>query len=369
MIRLKTCVLVAFLVTTSLPARANGRTVISVTGDMPIGWMVVFIGQGYGISWTQTNQFTNVSVSVGLSSFGVLNQMGRAYLTSRLGPGTTTNDEIASTSFTFPTEATDYVLFTGLTLGPGTYYLSLIGSGSSGSGWFLGCNASLTTADGVTLGPDYSFQELPYLPASGVLPAEPTFTRFSVSSATNDVSPGPGRVHPPMWTRDMNNAPTAQDQSITVIAGTAQSILLQASDADGEALGLSFAAGPAHGSMSMRGIGVLNPQHCYPLREFTYTPEPDFVGTDVIDFFASDVFESASSRITIRVVPSLSISRGPAGVRIEWLAAASEYRLESAASPASSDWQPVNAAPSLEADRLAIELSPTGDQKFFRLRR
>jgi hypothetical protein len=163
-----------------------------VTGNPIAGWVVIFNGQAFASSWTQSNSFTNVTVSAGLSSFGVPGQTGRAYLTRRLGAGTTPADEVASAQFAFPLETGDVPLFTGLTLLPGRYYLSMIGNGDSGSGWFTGCPAKVEAADGVALGLDYGlFGLASFLPASSTAPQPTIFTRLKVFAETNGPAPPP----------------------------------------------------------------------------------------------------------------------------------------------------------------------------------
>jgi hypothetical protein len=175
----------------SLPS--SGQNILSVTGNPIAGWVVIFNGQAFASSWTQSNSFTNVTVSAGLSSFGVPGQTGRAYLTRRLGPDTTPADQVASAQFAFPLEAGDVPLFTGLTLLPGRYYLSMIGNGDSGSGWSTGCPAKVDAADGVALGLDYGlFGLASYLPASSTAPQPNIFTRLKVFAETNGpASPPP----------------------------------------------------------------------------------------------------------------------------------------------------------------------------------
>ena len=178
----------ATLVFVTLPSSAEN--ILSVTGNPAHGWVVIYNGQAFASSWTQSNSFTNVSVSAELSSFGVPGQTGRAYLTRRLGPDTTTDHEVASAQFAFPLEAGDVRLFTGLTLTPGRYYLSMIGNGDSGSGWSTGCPAKVDAAEGVTLGLDYGlFGLVSYLPGSGVAQQQNIFTRLKVFVETNSTPP------------------------------------------------------------------------------------------------------------------------------------------------------------------------------------
>jgi hypothetical protein len=92
-----------------------------------------------------------VSVSANLSSWGVAEQTGRAYLTTQIGEGTTVANEIASTDFTFPLTPANLVLFQGLHLPPGAYYLSIIGDSPSwGSCWNGFITTNVVTAPDVT---------------------------------------------------------------------------------------------------------------------------------------------------------------------------------------------------------------------------
>ena len=94
-------------------------------------------GSGNGIaeggplasSWSSTLAYSDVSISVMLSnrSPGIL---GTAYLTTRIGPGTSMADEVAQSSFIFPQQTQLFPLFSNLTLPPNTYYLVLTSSAS-----------------------------------------------------------------------------------------------------------------------------------------------------------------------------------------------------------------------------------------------
>src|ERR1051325_9058977 len=81
----------------------------------------------FATGWTQTGSYTNVSVSALLyaqSNSG----LGSAYLMHSIGSATTPADQIAFTPFSVlpsgnPLLASFIQMFSGLTLGPGTYYL------------------------------------------------------------------------------------------------------------------------------------------------------------------------------------------------------------------------------------------------------
>lgn len=180
---------------TLIQPRVSALSILSVTGkDEPSGgWVVIFNGQGYASSWKQGAAYSNVTISATLTSFGMPEQTGRVYLTRRLGPGTTTNDEVASAEFTFPLDVADVPLFTGLTIPPGRYYLSMIGNNCGwGSGWMSGCPAKIDAADGVLLGNDFGFFGVdPYLPASGIAENPSIEMRLKVFTPTNGSPPSP----------------------------------------------------------------------------------------------------------------------------------------------------------------------------------
>ena len=118
-------------------------------------------------SWSQTNTYSDVSVFADLIGFGG-SGAGIAYLTTSLGPGTTPADQVAVENFTFPTSQQNFQLFSGLDLGPGTYYLTMYGTG----GWGLAQDPSTNTVTedtGATLGQPYDSNDLTfptYIPAA-----------------------------------------------------------------------------------------------------------------------------------------------------------------------------------------------------------
>lgn len=147
--------LALLLLALSVNARSNASTILSVSGPgEPAGCLVIWAGQGYRVGWTQSDTYDVVSVSATLSSWGAPDQTGRAYLTTQIGVGTTVTNEIVSTNFTFPLTPANVVLFQGLHLPPGAYYLSIIGDSPSwGSCWngFIATNV-VTAPDVTSLG-------------------------------------------------------------------------------------------------------------------------------------------------------------------------------------------------------------------------
>jgi hypothetical protein len=114
-------------------------------------------GTGYAsmAAWTQDRTYSQVNVAAilnGSRTETIGTSTGTFYLMTHVGMGTTTASELARASFSV-TSSWDYPqlvpLFSGLILGPGTYYL--VGSGSGGGWQETVYNQTLTTAPGVSL--------------------------------------------------------------------------------------------------------------------------------------------------------------------------------------------------------------------------
>lgn len=126
----------------------------------------------YASSWTQTGAYSNVTVTALLtnaSGSGTTFDY-HAYLTNSLGAGTTVANEIASTAFTLLVGMHQPIaLFSGLTLGSGTYYLVISpdGGSSPATGWSAVTGTPSVTLDtGVTHGADlFSQSTAGYAPA------------------------------------------------------------------------------------------------------------------------------------------------------------------------------------------------------------
>lgn len=117
--------------------QALSETIVySYSPDGLGGCITIYSGQGYCTGWTQADTYDAVSICAKLNSEGAEGETGRAYLTTQIGPGTSVANEIASTNFTFPLQSTNLVLFQGLHLPTGSYYLSIIGDSTTwGSCW------------------------------------------------------------------------------------------------------------------------------------------------------------------------------------------------------------------------------------------
>ena len=82
------------------------------------------------------------------------------------------------------------------------------------------------------------------------------------------------------------------NQPFTADAG--DGVLDNDSDADGDTLGATLVTGVSNGDLSLSGDG-----------SFTYTPQPDFEGTDSFTYRASDGSSDATATVTLHVGPDL----------------------------------------------------------------
>lgn len=120
---------------------------------------------------------------------------------------------------------------------------------------------------------------------------EPDETFFvNLSSAVNATivdAQGRGTIR-----NDDNAAPVAGSSAVSTAEDTPVGVPLQASDANGDALTYTIVTGPAHGALSGTGASV------------TYTPAPDYNGTDSFTFKVNDgISDSNIATVGITVNP------------------------------------------------------------------
>lgn len=133
------------------------------------GWYTPSNTDAAVLSWTQTGTYTNVSVAADLATVvaeGFTPQFAtaNAFLTNQIGSGTTQGaNEIASSlgvvsiPFYFNGDISDFGLvtfFSGLTLGPGTYYLVLNPTSADYTFSFALGASTIVTDSGVSAGAD-----------------------------------------------------------------------------------------------------------------------------------------------------------------------------------------------------------------------
>ena len=155
-------------------------------------------------SWTQTSPFSGVSIAAVLRSAGGTGT-GTAYLTTQIGPGTTTAQEVATAPISITnTTPTLTTIFSGLALNAGTYYLVINptpppGQLTSALQWEFGSGVTVTTAIGVTANNGASVQgtAASYPPASPFGQNQGTTLLYTVTGtpgATTPVLPLPPSV-------------------------------------------------------------------------------------------------------------------------------------------------------------------------------
>lgn len=135
----------------------------------------------------------------------------------------------------------------------------------------------------LTLNADGSFSYMPDVDFYG----EDSFTYMA-----NDGTADSNVATVTITVTPVNDAPVAQDQSVTTPEETALPITLVATDVDGDALTYAIVDQPAHGSVILVGNVA------------TYTPALDFNGTDSFTFMANDgELDSEMAVVTITVTP------------------------------------------------------------------
>jgi PEP-CTERM motif len=177
-------------------------TIVSVTDSATsTNRASLFLGGQYSnvvaVSWSQSQgtTFSNVTIDALLGSLDPSFLSGTAYLMRQIGPGTTSASEVvAPVDFTAPFASgsgplPSTMLFSGLLLGPGAYYLVLsapVGNQTDGSplNWALptvpaytsGCNGGIG-CNSVFLGTSFDanttlFPADPFPPASHFVPSD-----------------------------------------------------------------------------------------------------------------------------------------------------------------------------------------------------
>jgi len=135
-------------------APAFAEVIISTSPNQTLGRDDTLL---LGVSFTLSDTFDNVVIQAAIESSSPLAENGPVYLTNKIGPGATAANIVAeNTSFSTDnnTPTALITVLSGLTLGPGTYYL-LLDQGTTGIGWVEDTSPAVTLASGVTRGPDY----------------------------------------------------------------------------------------------------------------------------------------------------------------------------------------------------------------------
>jgi hypothetical protein len=165
--------LIAAAILTSATIAARADAIAGVAGGI---FFAIQSNDPEGISWTQTGSYTDVTISAFLSSLANGGGgTGTVYLTNQIGPGTTVANQIAVTTVSgvAHSPATATSLFSGLDLGPGTYYLITASNlGGGGLGWndYAG-NAAIPGISGTNNFDELAEEEAAYPPASSFFTA------------------------------------------------------------------------------------------------------------------------------------------------------------------------------------------------------
>lgn len=158
----------------SATVAAHATTIYDVNGPSPFG----FANQTVLVEgWNQNALYNNVTITAPLednSSGGPIGGVeGTVYLTNKIGPGTTVANLVAPpvTVSGLTNTFTVRTLFTGLTLGPGNYYLTFRSTNSNPLSMSMegSSTPTQTFGPGVTgLGADGQITPDPFPPATAV---------------------------------------------------------------------------------------------------------------------------------------------------------------------------------------------------------
>jgi len=95
------------------------------------------------------------------------------------------------------------------------------------------------------------------------------------------------------------NAPVVDDRTMTMIQGETATVRMTGNDVDGDDMTFSIVTPPAHGNVGL----IDNTPNTFAT--FTYTPDPDFHGTDMLRYKATDgSMDSNLATVTITVHPT-----------------------------------------------------------------
>jgi hypothetical protein len=173
------CAAALLLAATLACGSARGGLIVAETG----GGSIADLNYTLASSWTQSGTFHDVSIAAELVNLSGP-QSFDAWLTTAIGSGATSATQVATTSVSAGSGASDTTIFSGLTLGPGTYYLVMDFIGSPPTNAAIEATASSVAASdvGATLGPSYfgGSTVSPYKPSTGFIPLYGQSLIFSV---------------------------------------------------------------------------------------------------------------------------------------------------------------------------------------------
>src|SRR5579862_465088 len=189
--------LLAFLASNA--ARAQAPALIEMQPNAPSGAWVGIVAVG----WQQTTSSQNITITVPFYHEPPASPATvSAYLTTSIGPGTTVANQVAAATVTiFPSAgpSVGYILFSGLNLAAGSYYI-VVDTGSLGIGW-SGNNAGdgvLSAAPGYTYLGSYGLDGLDQSGYEPGYPVSPLFGNPGPASLNFEVSTAPPLRFVPM---------------------------------------------------------------------------------------------------------------------------------------------------------------------------
>jgi hypothetical protein len=191
---------------------AANTVIISVTGSPGLSTLIdyssVVASSVVSTSWSESKSFSGVTISILVNS-AIVGQTpsADAFLTTSIGPGTTVIDEVASTQFTVPLQlpvcsqyscGADVTLFSGLNLGPGTYFLTLAPDDTSSGevGWFPAMDPTVLENPGVIEGTAFFDTSVASYPPAGSFVANDFAMDFTVTGTAVAPVPEPATVTP-----------------------------------------------------------------------------------------------------------------------------------------------------------------------------
>jgi hypothetical protein len=177
---------------------ASAEVIYSQTG----GVQYLAGDQFIGVSWSQSTAWTDVAVSLDVFNTGPVGLATTAtvFLLDSIGPGTTqAANEIASATISSTTPGAQVVsVFSGLALGPGTYFLAYLRSGGQVHDPLLlwqvrDTGTATTTGPGVTANNEFYRFGVPldpYAPATAVAPygIDPLFSVTGTPTAVPEAA-------------------------------------------------------------------------------------------------------------------------------------------------------------------------------------
>ena len=210
------------------PRACQGLLIVSTTGSDSVE---IILGgappQVLVASWSSLNTYTDVVIAADIGGLAGSSQLVSAYLTTSIGPGTSVANQIGYSTVVAPLQPALTTLFQGVTLSPGTYFLTMVAADPYIATWLYARDPSLTTAPGAALGLEGTANELvgvvnlAYFPASTFSPmTSPNLELTVTGTAVPEPPPGLFAVGPALvllialfrWSARAGNPPARRSR-------------------------------------------------------------------------------------------------------------------------------------------------------------